>query len=637
MLTGDASVNADAPVICCTAEILANIALREGAQADVGLVVMDEFHFYAEPDRGWAWQVPLIELPKAQFVLMSATLGDVSELAEDLSRRTGRETALVDRRRAAGAADVHLGAHAARRDARGAGAAPTRRRSTSCTSPRRTPSSTRPGSSTPSSAAGRPPSWTRSRSGWPASGSARASARRCPSCCAGGSACTTPGCCRATGGWSSSSPRPGCSPSSAAPTPSASASTCRSGPCCSPVSRSTTATGSRILRIREFHQIAGRAGRAGFDTSGNVVVQAPPHTIENEKAKAKSDAKNAAMSVEKQAKRKSKPQLRKPPEGTVVWTEQTFDRLVTGVPEQLVSRMRVDNSMLINVLGREEDAFPVLRRILTDNHETERDKLRLSRRALRLARSLRAVRDAHPARRGRRVRPPLRPDRRPARGLRAQPGARALRAGRPRRARPRGGGAHARHRLGRRVGARGAAADPVRPAVRRARRGGQRDEGRRHRVRGADGAARPGHLAAAAGRAARGDVRALPPEPPVAATRTLLGAEVDRARDVRAGDELHRLRGPLPARPVRGPGAALPHRRLPDDPPDGARRRTGRRSSRTCRSGWGRRSGRPTPRCSTSGRRSPTPRRSPAGPPSWPRTSSRPRRGPSRSRTARSR
>src|SRR4051794_18437199 len=95
MLTGDASVNADAPIICCTAEILANIALREGQGADVGLVVMDEFHFYAEPDRGWAWQVPLIELPQAQFVLMSATLGDVSELAADILRRNGRETALV--------------------------------------------------------------------------------------------------------------------------------------------------------------------------------------------------------------------------------------------------------------------------------------------------------------------------------------------------------------------------------------------------------------------------------------------------------------------------------------------------------------------------------------------------------------
>src|SRR4051812_41095030 len=95
MLTGDASVNADAPIICCTAEILANLALREGKDADVGQVVMDEFHFYAEPDRGWAWQVPIVELPQAQFVLMSATLGDTTRFVDDLSRRTGRATAVV--------------------------------------------------------------------------------------------------------------------------------------------------------------------------------------------------------------------------------------------------------------------------------------------------------------------------------------------------------------------------------------------------------------------------------------------------------------------------------------------------------------------------------------------------------------
>ena len=90
MLTGDASVNPDAPIICCTAEILANIALREGADADVGLVIMDEFHFYAEPDRGWAWQVPMLELPQAQFVLMSATLGDVTALrGPDPAHRSG--------------------------------------------------------------------------------------------------------------------------------------------------------------------------------------------------------------------------------------------------------------------------------------------------------------------------------------------------------------------------------------------------------------------------------------------------------------------------------------------------------------------------------------------------------------------
>ncbi|MGZ4597972.1 MAG: DEAD/DEAH box helicase, partial [Actinomycetes bacterium] len=95
MLTGDASVNPGAPIIAATAEVLANMALREGADTDVGLVVMDEFHFYAEPDRGWAWQVPLLELPRAQFLLMSATLGDVSRFEEDLSRRTDRATAVV--------------------------------------------------------------------------------------------------------------------------------------------------------------------------------------------------------------------------------------------------------------------------------------------------------------------------------------------------------------------------------------------------------------------------------------------------------------------------------------------------------------------------------------------------------------
>src|SRR4051794_25774492 len=86
MMTGDASVNPGAPIICATAEILANIALREGVSADVGQVVMDEFHFYSDPDRGWAWQVPLIELPQAQFLLMSATLGDVTRFRDDLTR-----------------------------------------------------------------------------------------------------------------------------------------------------------------------------------------------------------------------------------------------------------------------------------------------------------------------------------------------------------------------------------------------------------------------------------------------------------------------------------------------------------------------------------------------------------------------
>ena len=95
MLTGDAAVNAEAPVICCTAEVLANIALRRGNEAGIDQVVMDEFHFYADPSRGWAWQVPLLELRNTQFILMSATLGDVRRFETDLTRRTGRRTAVV--------------------------------------------------------------------------------------------------------------------------------------------------------------------------------------------------------------------------------------------------------------------------------------------------------------------------------------------------------------------------------------------------------------------------------------------------------------------------------------------------------------------------------------------------------------
>ena len=95
LMTGDATVNRDAPVLCCTAEILANIALREGADADVDDVVMDEFHWYADRDRGVAWQVPLLTLPQARFLLMSATLGDVTFFEEELTRLNGRPTATV--------------------------------------------------------------------------------------------------------------------------------------------------------------------------------------------------------------------------------------------------------------------------------------------------------------------------------------------------------------------------------------------------------------------------------------------------------------------------------------------------------------------------------------------------------------
>ena len=382
MLTGDAAVNPDAPIICCTAEVLANIALREGRSADVGLVVMDEFHFYSEHDRGWAWQVPLLELVDAQFLLMSATLGDVSFFVEDLKRRTGRDTAVVDDaerpvplsfRWSMEPLDdtleelvttgqdpvyvVHFTQAAAVEHATNL-------------------LKSRLGSSG-GGLEGRQGGDRRAGSG--RSGSAPASARRCRGWCAAASASTTPACCRSTAGSSRRSPRPGCCASSAAPTPWASASTCRSAPCCSPAWPSSTAPSSGCSgRGSSSRSPAGPAARATTRPATSS-YRRRSYVIENEQAKAKIAARQAA------GKKKSKAQLKKAPEGTVVWTEQTFDKLVAGVPERLTSRMKVDNAMLVNVVTREEDAFAVMRRLVTDNHEERRGQLRLARRALRLS------------------------------------------------------------------------------------------------------------------------------------------------------------------------------------------------------------------------------------------------------------
>jgi hypothetical protein len=90
MMTGDGAVNRTAPIICCTAEILANLALREGEDAKVDSVVMDEFHYYGDRDRGMAWQIPLLTLTRTTFLLMSATLGDTKGIREDIELRTGK-------------------------------------------------------------------------------------------------------------------------------------------------------------------------------------------------------------------------------------------------------------------------------------------------------------------------------------------------------------------------------------------------------------------------------------------------------------------------------------------------------------------------------------------------------------------
>jgi superfamily II RNA helicase len=374
MLTGDASVNSDAPIICCTAEVLANIALREGPGADIGLVIMDEFHFYAEPDRGWAWQVPLLELTRAQFVLMSATLGDVSELAADLTRRTGRATAVVDDAErpvpltfswamthvADTVAELIAGQQAPVYVVHFTQAAAVEHAS----------------------------SLLAARPGVELTREAREAinARLVGFRFGAGFGKTLHKLVRRGVGVHHAGMLPRyrrlVEQLAQAGLLVVICGTDTLGVGINVPIRTVLFTGlakfdgtrQRILRAREFRQIAGRAGRAGFDTLGYVVVQAPEHVIDNAIA-----LKKIGDDPRKQRGYRRK----KAPEGEVVWSEETFDKLVAGTPEQLVSRMKVDNAMLINVVAREEDAFPVLRRLLTDNHESPRNQRRLARRAHR--------------------------------------------------------------------------------------------------------------------------------------------------------------------------------------------------------------------------------------------------------------
>jgi superfamily II RNA helicase len=377
MLTGDASVNPEAPIICCTAEVLANIALREGETADVGVVVMDEFHFYSEHDRGWAWQVPILELPQAQFLLMSATLGPVDRFVEDLTRRTGRATSVVDdaerpvpltfswavtpltetveelvTTNQVPVYVVHFTQAAAVEQANS-----LRSMKKLVTREQKDLIAEEIGDFRFGAGFGRTLSTlVRNGIGVHHAGMLPRYRRLVEQLAQQGLLKVV--CGTDTLGVGINVPI-----------------------------RTVLFTGlakfdgtrQRILKTREFQQIAGRAGRAGFDTIGYVVVQAPEHVVENARlvAKAGDDPKKL-----------KRVQRKKPPEGAIVWTEQTFDKLVNGQPEPLVSRMKVDNAMLVNVVARETDAFPVMRRLLQDNHEERRNQLRLSRRALRLARSL---------------------------------------------------------------------------------------------------------------------------------------------------------------------------------------------------------------------------------------------------------
>ena len=379
MVTGDASVNADAPIICCTAEILANLALREGINADVGQVVVDEFHFLADPERGWAWQVPLVELPQAQFIIMSATLGDVSALAEELTRRTGRETAVIG----GVARPVPLTYRWS--------VSPIHETITEIIETHQSPvyivHPTQGAAVDQATAllsqgvvrkasAAVPEELKAALSGFPF---------------AGGFGTTLSKLLRAGIGVHHAGMLPRyrrlveqlaqrgllaviCGTDTLGVGINVPIRTVL-------FSSLTKFDGrrQRVLRSREFHQIAGRAGRAGFDTLGNVVAQAPEHEVENARILAKHQGDERKL---RSVRRK------KPPEGFVNYTEATFNKLIDSVPESLHARMRISHSLLLNLLQRDEETSLAVVRLVDSTHPDPRTRRALLRRAVALGRSL---------------------------------------------------------------------------------------------------------------------------------------------------------------------------------------------------------------------------------------------------------
>ena len=369
MVTGDSHINTKAPIICCTAEILANQALAEGADADVGLIAMDEFHFFADPDRGWAWQVPLLTLPHAQFLLMSATLGDMSAIAATLERETGREVerilnaprpvplsyqyvktaleATVELALRQGDAPlyiVHFSQDAALTSARALasyGVATKEQREAIKEALHGARFNTAFGKTL----------------------------KHLISC---GVGLHHAGLLPRYRLLVEKLAQQGLLP--------VICGTDTLGVGINVPIHTVVLTGltkfdgvkQRRLRSREFHQIAGRAGRSGFDTEGVVIAEAPEHEIENYKAELK------AMGDPKKMKRLKK---KKAPEGFVTWNEATFTRLIDAPPETLRPRLRVTHSMVLAEVEQGGDARARVDDIIDRSLQSDEEKAALHDRA----------------------------------------------------------------------------------------------------------------------------------------------------------------------------------------------------------------------------------------------------------------
>jgi superfamily II RNA helicase len=376
MVTGDASVNADAPIVACTAEILANIALREGRTAAVDQVVMDEFHFLADRDRGWAWQVPLTELPQAQFVIMSATLGDMTATAADLGERTGRPTTIIG----GAVRPVPLVYSWA--------TTPVHETIQGLIDDRQAPVYIV--HSTQGSAVDRAQSLLSSGIVDRSHRAELVDALRGFHFSGGfGKTLSTLLHAGITVHHAGMLPRYRRLVETLAQrgllTVICGTDTLGVGinvPIRTVLFGSLTkfdGRRTRVLRSREFHQIAGRAGRPGFDTVGYVVAQAPEHEVENLRILTKFAGDEKKL---RSVRRK------KPPEGFVNFSEATFTKLIDSEPEPLHARMRVTHAMLLNLLQRDQDTGTALAALI-DSCTSERPvRQRLLRRAAAMGRSL---------------------------------------------------------------------------------------------------------------------------------------------------------------------------------------------------------------------------------------------------------
>ncbi len=377
MMTGDASVNPRAPVLCCTAEILANIALHRGEDSDIRAVIMDEFHYYSDAERGYAWQVPLLTMRGARFLLMSATLGGTEFFEREMTQLTGAPSVTVrsDRRPVPlefEYSEVPLTERIA--ELLGTKKAPVylvyfTQRSASeaaqalmslnvCSKEEKAALQTALENVRFNSPFGK------DMRRWLRHGIGVHHAGLLPKYRILVEQLAQKGLLKLICG------------------------TDTLGVGINVPIRTVVFTQlwkydgrkAAILSVRDFRQISGRAGRKGFDDAGYVIAQAPEHAIENKRAEEKAAA---------QPGKKKNTVKARAPEGSVGWDIKTFERLRTAPPEELTSRFDVSHGMLLLVLGRERgDGCRALQRLIRDSHETPHRKRALRRRAWQLFRAL---------------------------------------------------------------------------------------------------------------------------------------------------------------------------------------------------------------------------------------------------------